>query len=124
MEHFDKVGVVWDDSNVPPCQLEMLADTLARAQKPCIVMVHENLDPTVQYQHIIKNHEQIRQIITKKIANNKFENGPAAATSPISLLGLFKYEKLTGTGFAQPNKKPAFVISNKRGRSILPIGSI
>lgn len=63
MEHFDKAGVQWDDSNLPPLQLDLLKSTLTDAEKPCVVMVHENLDPTVDGNHIIKNHEEIRKII-------------------------------------------------------------
>lgn len=64
MERFDTAGVVWDDSNLPPEQCEFLKNALANSQKECIVLVHENLDPTVHYQHIIKNHEDVRKIIS------------------------------------------------------------
>lgn len=37
----------------------------------------------------------------------RFVNGPAAATHSMSALGLRRRLKLTGTGFAQPNKTPA-----------------
>ncbi len=62
-EHFDTAGAVWHDANVPSFQVEFLKNALKESSKKCIVLVHENLDPTVQEQHIIKNHEQIREII-------------------------------------------------------------
>ena len=45
-------------------------------------------------------------MIAQKTAMTKFEAGPAAATHSMSFLGLRKAPKLTGTGFAQPNKIP------------------
>lgn len=68
-EHFDTAGVVWYDSNLPPFQCEFLKNALEESQKPCIVLVHENLDPTVEHQCIIKNHEEIKNIIdqSKKV---------------------------------------------------------
>ena len=63
MERFDKAGVVWDDANLPLEQMEFLKNALDRSDKECISLLHENLDPTVQEQHIIKNAEQIRKII-------------------------------------------------------------
>ena len=60
---FDEAGVVWTDSNLPPKQVEFLEKQLEKSKKPVIVLVHENLDPTVDKNHIIKNAEQIRKII-------------------------------------------------------------
>ena len=65
MERFDVAGVVWDDSNLPPFQVEYLKAELLKSTKPCIVLVHENLDPTVHYQHIIKNAQEVREIIAQ-----------------------------------------------------------
>ena len=65
MERFDVAGVVWDDSNLPPFEIEYLKAELAGSEKPCIVLVHENLDPTVHYQHIIKNAQEVREIIAQ-----------------------------------------------------------
>ncbi|MBE6673622.1 MAG: hypothetical protein E7596_00785 [Ruminococcaceae bacterium] len=80
MERFDKAGVVWDDSNLPPFQLDYLRKSLASSQKPCIVLVHENLDPTVQEQHIIKNATEVRKIIkesgkVKMVIQGHFHEG-------------------------------------------------
>lgn len=61
-EHFDTEGVVWDDANIPKKDLFILQKLLSKNKKS-IVMVHENLDPTVQEQHIIKNAEDVRKII-------------------------------------------------------------
>ena len=63
MERFDKAGVEWTDSNLPPHQIDFLKNELECATTPCIVMVHENLDPSVDKYHIIKNADQIRSII-------------------------------------------------------------
>lgn len=65
MERFDKAGVVWDDSNLPPFQMEFLKDALENSSKKCVVLLHENLDPTVQAQHIVKNHQLVRQILSE-----------------------------------------------------------
>lgn len=80
MERFDKAGVVWDDSNLPPFQLDYLKKALASSEKPCIVLVHENLDPTVHYQHIIKNADEARKIIkesgkVKMVIQGHFHEG-------------------------------------------------
>lgn len=63
MERFDKAGVVWDDSNLPPFQIEFLKSALAKSEKECIILIHENLDPTVDSNHIVKNAKEIREII-------------------------------------------------------------
>lgn len=63
MERFDIAGVEWTDSNLPPHQIDFLKSELERSTKPCIVMVHENLDPDVDKYHIIKNADQIREVI-------------------------------------------------------------
>ena len=63
MVRFDTAGVEWTDSNLPPCQVEFLKSRLDKTTKPCIILVHENLDPSVDKMHIIKNAEQIRAII-------------------------------------------------------------
>ena len=63
LEHFDTAGVVWYDSNLPPFQCEFLKKALNASEKSCIVLVHENLDPTVDRQCIIRNHEEIKSII-------------------------------------------------------------
>lgn len=60
---FDVAGVEWTDSNLPTDQLQFLKDTLKAANEPCIVCIHENLDPYVDSRHIVKNAEEIRQLI-------------------------------------------------------------
>lgn len=60
---FDIAGVDWTDSNLPPEQMEYLNDALNNSSKPCIVLIHENLDNTVESRHIVKNAPQIRDII-------------------------------------------------------------
>lgn len=63
MVRFDEAGVEWTDSNLPPHQVEFLKNELEKSNKPCIVLVHENLDSSVDKMHIIKNADQIRDII-------------------------------------------------------------
>lgn len=63
MKCFDTEGVVWYDSNLPPEQIDFLKKALAESKTECVVLVHENLDPNVQHQHIIKNADEIRKII-------------------------------------------------------------
>lgn len=60
--HFDTEGHLWDDANLIPPQLEYLEKVL-KGQKNCIVLVHENLDSTVDGNHIIKNACDVRKII-------------------------------------------------------------
>ena len=63
MVRFDKAGVEWTDSNLPPEQLQFLDTQLNMSTVPCIVLIHENLDPSVDKYHIVKNADQIRHII-------------------------------------------------------------
>lgn len=60
---FFEAGVEWKDSNLPPEQLAFLKETLDKATKPCVVLLHENLDPTVQINHVVKNAEDTRRIL-------------------------------------------------------------
>ena len=60
---FDVAGVEWTDSNLPNEQCSFLKAALSDAREPCIVCIHENLDPFVENRHIVKNSESIRQII-------------------------------------------------------------
>lgn len=63
MVRFDKAGVEWTDSNLPPRQVDFLKGELDAANTKCVVLVHENLDPSVDKMHIIKNATHIRDII-------------------------------------------------------------
>lgn len=63
---FDEAGVLWNDSNLPESQCEFLKEALEESTEPAIVLIHENLDPTVEGQHIVKNAEEIRRIISDK----------------------------------------------------------
>ena len=60
---FDVAGVDWKDSNLPPAQLDFLARALEDADRPCVVLIHENLDPDVQPDHIVRNAALARRII-------------------------------------------------------------
>ncbi len=80
MEHFDTAGVVWTDANLPKEQVEFLEKALKESDKPAIVMVHENLDPTLEESHIIKNATEIREIIknsgkVKMVIQGHFHGG-------------------------------------------------
>ncbi len=55
----------WTDSNLPPEQLQYLEKELESSELPCIVMVHEPLDPGTDDSHCINNAEQARNIIAK-----------------------------------------------------------
>ena len=38
---------------------------MAKSEKECVILIHENLDPTVDSNHIVKNAKEIREIIAK-----------------------------------------------------------
>ena len=63
--HFDEAGEKWDDAHVPSAQLEMLDRTLCEASVPCIVLIHENLDPCVDFWHQARNADEVRVTIAK-----------------------------------------------------------
>ena len=54
----------------------------------------------------------------------KFAAGPAPATQIMSRFGCRKLPKLTGTGFAQPNRNGAPVSSRTPGTRIVPTRSM
>ena len=60
--HFDTEGHVWDDANLIPSQVQYLEKALKTGKK-CVVLTHENLDPTVDENHTVKNADTIRTII-------------------------------------------------------------
>ena len=56
--------VDWTNTAIPQWQIEKLKQVLAAPDvNQAIVFVHQNLDPNVQYQHIIANHERVRKIL-------------------------------------------------------------
>lgn len=61
--HFDTEGHVWDDANINTDTFKIAFSAFVSTPKKHIVMVHENLEPTVQEQHIIKNADSVRDII-------------------------------------------------------------
>ena len=65
LHHFDEVGEKWDDAHVPPKQLSMLDSTLEASKVPCIVLIHENIDPCVDFYHQARNAPEVRSIIKK-----------------------------------------------------------
>ena len=66
MRHFDMAGEEWTDANLPREQCRFLEDELNAATEPCIVCIHENLDPSVENDYIVKNADEIREIIKGK----------------------------------------------------------
>ena len=67
MRRFDVAGELWTDSNLPRQQLEYLDKELAESTLPCVVLVHENLDPTITHQpeHLVLNAAEARAIIAR-----------------------------------------------------------
>lgn len=62
-EHFDTSGHVWDDANIVEKDFIPVFERLVSSKKNHVLLVHENLEPTVQEQHIIKNAQRVREII-------------------------------------------------------------
>ncbi len=62
---YDIAGVEWRDTNLPQEQLDFLQGALHTSSLPCVVAVHEVLDPTVRQDHVIRNAEAARSIIRK-----------------------------------------------------------
>lgn len=60
--HFDVAGHVWDDAFISDFEVQLIKKDIPN-NKSCIVLVHENLDPTVEENHIIKNGEAVRRAI-------------------------------------------------------------
>ncbi|MBQ7760950.1 MAG: metallophosphoesterase [Clostridia bacterium] len=90
---FDEAGVLWTDSNLPPFQVEYLKNQLERAQKPVIVLVHENLDPNTEENHIIKNATQVRKIIkdsgkVKMVIQGHYHSGKNSVVDGIPYITL------------------------------------
>lgn len=63
MRHFDEAGEKWDDAHIPPSQLEMLDNELEASDVPCVVLIHENLDPCVDFSHQVRNAPEVREVI-------------------------------------------------------------
>ncbi len=61
--HFDTIGEKWDDAHIPDDQLEMLEREIKQSSAPCVVLIHENLDPTVDFAHQVRNGFLARRII-------------------------------------------------------------
>lgn len=63
MRRFDVAGAVWTDANLPPEQLAFLEKTLAATDKPCIVLIHECLDPAIPETHRVNNADAVRAVL-------------------------------------------------------------
>lgn len=55
----------WIQSYVPQFQLDMLYDTLSRADKEAVIFIHQNLDNRPNDPHIVKNAPQVREILER-----------------------------------------------------------
>ena len=56
--------VDWTDTAIPGDQLDQLRQTLEAPEvTDAFIFVHQNLDPNVQWQHIIANHAEVREIL-------------------------------------------------------------
>lgn len=53
----------WTDTFLPPDQIEMLRDSLARNREDAYIFVHQCLDPNAETHHIIGNAAQVRSVI-------------------------------------------------------------
>ncbi len=61
---YDVAGVDWTDSNLIPEHVAFLKDALDKATKPCVIFVHQNLDPNVGWKScIIKNAAEVRELL-------------------------------------------------------------
>lgn len=93
MERFDRAGVEWTDSNLPPEQISFLEKQLSSINKQCVVLVHENLDPSVDKMHIIKNADNVRKIIkssgnVQMVIQGHYHNGNETTVDGIPYLTL------------------------------------
>ena len=53
----------WKDSNLPPEQLNFLQSALRSSQKPCVVLLHQNLESEADPHHRVNNAQAARQIM-------------------------------------------------------------
>ncbi|PKM63068.1 MAG: hypothetical protein CVU97_02235 [Firmicutes bacterium HGW-Firmicutes-21] len=61
---YNRKNTDWTDSNIPPEQLEWLKYVLSTCKEEKIyIFVHQNLDPAVEQNHIIKNAAEIRRTL-------------------------------------------------------------
>ena len=61
--HFDTDGERWNDANLPQNQLDFLDSSLREAHTPCIVLIHENLDTCVDFEHQVRNAQEVNEVI-------------------------------------------------------------
>ena len=63
MEPYGRDNFVWTDTNVPPGQLEWLADDLAATDKPAVVFTHQRLDLKPEANYAVKQCVEVRKIL-------------------------------------------------------------
>ncbi len=90
---FDEAGVLWTDANLPPFEVEYLKNQLEKSTNPVIVLVHENLDPSVDENHIIKNATEVRRIIkdsgkVKMVIQGHYHSGKNSIVDEIPYITL------------------------------------
>lgn len=63
-EVYRRNALDWTNAFLPEEQMQFLRDTLAHPEtKEAFIFLHQNLDPSVESHHIIRNAEEIRSII-------------------------------------------------------------
>ena len=84
----------WKDSNLPPEQLNFLQSALQSSQKPCVVLLHQNLESEADPHHRVSNAQKARTIMeeSNKVTlvlqghyhkgGDHFENGIRYLTIP------------------------------------------
>lgn len=56
--------VDWTDTKIPEDQIRQLADALEdREAERVFVFMHQNIDPDVQWQHIVANADKVREML-------------------------------------------------------------
>ncbi len=63
--HFDTIGEKWDDAHLPSTQLKMLEGEIDASCGECVVMIHENLDPCVDFSHQLRNASEVNEIVSR-----------------------------------------------------------
>ena len=55
----------WDDSNIPPEQLQWLSRVLRDGTGPVVVFCHQRLDPGAEPRHLVRNAETVRAVLER-----------------------------------------------------------
>lgn len=60
---YRQFDIDWKCCMLPQAELLWLAEALRRSTKPCVVFLHQNLDPAVQKDHILRNAGAVRAVL-------------------------------------------------------------